>query len=184
MDSIVPALEALLTGVKCLDLAILNAGILGTIRDMSQTPLKDLRSIMDINVWANKLILDWMHGTGLRVEQIVLISSGAAVNGSRGWGGYALSKAALNMLTRLYAHELPDTHLCALAPGLIDTAMQDYLCDASQVNGSHFPSVQKLRDARGTPSMPSPEQAARRIAAAIPELKAYASGEFVDIRTL
>ena len=31
------------------------------------------------------------------------------------------------MLIALYADEFPNTHFTALAPGLIDTAMQDYL---------------------------------------------------------
>ncbi|MCP3870534.1 MAG: SDR family NAD(P)-dependent oxidoreductase [Gammaproteobacteria bacterium] len=45
------------------------------------------------------------------MEQIVMISSGAAVLGNQGWGGYAISKAALSMLARLYAHEFTQTHI-------------------------------------------------------------------------
>lgn len=33
------------------------------------------------------------------------------------------------MLINLYAKEYTDTHFCALAPGLIDTKMQDYIYD-------------------------------------------------------
>ncbi|MEA3291938.1 MAG: SDR family NAD(P)-dependent oxidoreductase [Pseudomonadota bacterium] len=184
LDSIAPALEILLQGVERLDLVILNAGILGVIQDMHQTSVSDLREIMEINLWANKVILDRLLGSGPAVDQIVLISSGAAVNGSKGWGGYSISKAALNMLTRLYAAEFPDTHLCALAPGLVDTPMQDYLCDPASVDAAEFPSVQKLRNARGTANMPTADQAAVNIAAVIPRLKAYPSGEFLDVRTM
>ena len=42
-----------------------------------------------------------------------------------GWNGYALSKAALNMMMKLYAAERPGTDFSALAPGLVDTAMQE-----------------------------------------------------------
>jgi len=185
-DAIVPALNQLLSksGDSALDLVILNAGVLGEIRDLATTPLADIRRVMDINVWANKAILDWLVNRGAPVTQIVLISSGAAVNGNKGWGAYSLSKATVNMLAMLYAHELPDSHLAALAPGLVDTAMQDYLCDPSKVDEAQYPTVAKLRHARNTQDMPEPKEAAHRIAAVIPKLKDYPSGSFVDIRTM
>ena len=88
----VPAgLDALLQPVDSLDLVVLNAGMLGRIRDLTATPLDDLKRIVDVNLWANKVVLDWLHDCGRPIAQIVLISSGAAVLGNRGWGGYALS---------------------------------------------------------------------------------------------
>jgi NAD(P)-dependent dehydrogenase (short-subunit alcohol dehydrogenase family) len=176
------ALDTLLAGVGRLDLVILNAGILGRIADLEQTPLSEIREVMEINVWSNKTILDWLKGSGIPVKQIVLISSGAAVNGNRGWGAYSLSKATLNMLGKLYAHEFPQTHIASLAPGLVDTAMQDHLCE--EVDAALFPSVNKLRKARGTASMPTPRQAGEQIADVIPGLLNYASGDFLDIRTM
>jgi len=44
-------------------------------------------------------------------------------------GGYALSKAALDVLAKLYAHEFTQTHITPLAPGIIDRAMMDHLCE-------------------------------------------------------
>lgn len=129
-----PALDALLGGLPRLDLVVLNAGVLGRIRHLTETPLEDLRAIFEVNVWANKTIMDWLHRWGRPVRQVVMISSGAAVLGNKGWGGYALSKAALNMLARLYAHELPDTHITALAPGIVDTAMMEHLCEIGRAH--------------------------------------------------
>ena len=139
---------------------------------------------MDINVWANKGILDRLHDPGPSPDQIILMSSGAAVNGHRGWGAYSLSKAALNMLAKLYAHEFPESHLTALAPGLVDTGMQDYLCDPQQVDAGRFPSIEKLRLARATGAMPDPAQAGRRIADLVLKLRSGPSGAFVDVRDL
>lgn len=184
LATIAPALDSLLGEVSRLNLVFLNAGVLGEIRDITETPLVDIQQVMDINVWANKIILDWLHERQLGVEQIVSISSGAAVKSHRGWGAYSLSKAALNMLNQLYAPEYPDTHLCALAPGLVDTAMQDHLCNPDEVDVKRFASVQKLRDARGTDRMPTPRAAARRLAQVIPKLMKYPSGSFVDVRTM
>jgi len=174
-------LETLLPANANLDLVILNAGILGEIKDMQQTSLDELREIFDINLWANKNICDFlMHRTSTR--QVVAISSGAAVNGNRGWGGYSLSKAALNMLVKLYAAENPETHYSAVAPGLIDTAMQDYLCVVP--DAKKYQALEKLRSARGTENMPTPEKAAEKLGPFFSRLpSAIESGSFTDIRT-
>lgn len=176
------ALEQLLAGVERLDLVILNAGILGEIKPMHDTSLEELGRSMDINVWANKIILDWLLDSGMAVDQIVGISSGAAVLGNKGWNGYAISKAALNMLLRLYSHEFPDTHLSAIAPGLIDTAMMDYLC--VEPDPGEYPALGRIRAARGTDTMPGPRAAAERVLEVVDRLKTFDSGSFVDIRQL
>lgn len=175
----VRALEALVAPGETLDLVYLNAGVLGDIANLRDTPIADIRATMDVNVWANKTLIDWLAARRPPPRQIVALSSGAAVSGNHGWGAYALSKATLNMLVRLYAHELPDTHLVALAPGLVDTAMQDAL---RQVDAAAFPSVERLQRARGTDAMPTPEVAAERIAACVPSLLDEPSGSFVDLR--
>ncbi len=160
----------------------LNAGVLGKVRDIKDCPLDELKQQMDVNLWANKLILDALREAALPVGQVLTLSSGAAVNGNRGWNGYSISKAALNMFTHLYAQEWPETHFTAFAPGLIDTPMQDYLCD--EVDASQYPSVQKLKTARGSEHMPQPIEAAKRIIAVLPKLKNLPSGSFADIRKL
>jgi NAD(P)-dependent dehydrogenase (short-subunit alcohol dehydrogenase family) len=182
LNALPEALERLLSDCLRLDLVVLNAGILGKIHEISETDVHDLEHMMRINVWSNKLILDWIIERQLPVDQIVAISSGAAVNMNYGWGGYSLSKAMLNNLVKLYAHEMPDTHLTALAPGLVDTTMQDYLC--GEVDTEEFPSVQKLKDARGTEDMPGPAAAAESILGSLDKLREGESGQFVDMRKL
>lgn len=181
-EAIPLALETLLNGVNRLDLVILNAGILGEMKDLHDTSLAEIEKIMEVNVWSNKLILDWLIETRVTVKQIVLISSGAAVSGNRGWSAYGISKAALNMLTALYAYEFPDTHLSALAPGIIDTAMQSYLC--SEVDSDKYPTAGYLKAARDGGQMPDPIAAARTIAEGIPQLLTLTTGSFADIRKL
>lgn len=181
-DQVPGALERLLEGVTQLDLVVLNAGMLGAIKPMGETSIDELRRIMEVNVWSNKVVLDWLSATGRAVEQVVMISSGAAVLGNKGWGGYALSKSALNMLARLYSHEMTHTHISALAPGLIDTSMMDYLC--VEPDPDEYPALQRIRDARGTEVMPKPREAADRISKVLPHLKEYPSGSFIDIRKI
>lgn len=173
------ALDAHVAADIALERVFLNAGVLGPIAALADTPLTTLREVMEINVWANKAVLDWLLERGTAPAQVVLMSSGASNSGNFGWGAYALSKATLNMLTRLYAHEFPASHLCALAPGLVETAMQD---EIAEQDAETFPSLARLQAARGTANMPTPAVAARRIVDALPRLRGFPSGSFVDMR--
>jgi len=181
LEEIPQRLSSLLGDEGNLDLAILNAGALGQIKPMRETAQAELEEVMVVNVWANKTLLDLLLNRGA-VGQVVAISSGAAVNCNPGWGAYSLSKAALNALVKLYAAEYPHTHFTALAPGLVDTSMQDYLCE--QVDEKQYPSVGKLRRARGSDAMPVPARAAERITQVIPRLYSWPSGEFLDLRSM
>lgn len=184
LDELEEALQQLLGDTGYLQLVILNAGVLGQVRLMQDSSLEDLKVMMDVNLWCNKIILDWLLKKGVRVEQVILVSSGAAVNGGKGWGGYSLSKAALNMLAELYAHEFVDSHLCALAPGLVDTAMQAYISGSGNVDTEKFPGFRRLQQARGTDAMPDPDAAAQNILNNLDRLAGFPSGSFIDIRTL
>lgn len=167
--------------LPAIELLVLNAGILGRFGDLQETSLDDLRHTLQVNLWGQKPIIDAALAHAPGPTQVVAISSGASVSGSRGWAGYALSKAALNMMMQLYAAEAPDTHFAALAPGTIDTAMQDTLCAHPETE--RFPTLEVLRRKRRTPDMPGPTEAAPALIDFIASLPdRCASGAFVDIR--
>ncbi|MCF8229765.1 MAG: SDR family NAD(P)-dependent oxidoreductase [Bacteroidales bacterium] len=166
---------------EVIDLVILNAGILNEIKDMSQTTVEELKKSMDVNVWGNKVALDAALNMA-EVKQVVAISTKAAVRGNRGWNAYAISKSAFKMMISLYAQEYPHTHFCSLAPGLIDTNMQDYLTNLP--DDERFPSIDRLKAAKGTDKMPSPEEAADMLSEAIEKVRNHESGSFVDVREM
>ncbi|MFW6257637.1 MAG: SDR family NAD(P)-dependent oxidoreductase [Prolixibacteraceae bacterium] len=176
-------LLSFLKGVNLLDLVILNAGILNEIKDLKETSLDEIKKVMDVNVWSNKILIESLFKTVKQIDQVVAISSGAAVSGSRGWNAYSLSKATLNMLINLYSKEYAETHFCALAPGLIDTKMQDYIYNLPEEK--EYPAVKKLKQAKKSGSMPTIEEAAEINAKAIEKLKARVdSGSFADVRSM
>jgi benzil reductase ((S)-benzoin forming) len=175
-------LEELLQGVEQIDLAVLNAGILGKIADLGETTLEEITHVMDVNVWANKVILDTFRHRSLKVNQVIAISSGAAVAGMRGWNAYSISKAALNMLIALYAAECPDTHFWALAPGIVDTAMQEQL--SALPRDARFTSLDYLRAAKGTTAMPPAHEVAPLLLTAFDQALKSPSGLFLDMRNL
>ncbi len=178
LENVKCCVRELLNGVKEIEIAILNAGILGDIKDMYETSLKELEEVMDVNVWANKLILDSFIDLKINVKQIVAISSGAAVNCNRGWSGYSISKAALNCLIKLYSREMEKTHLTALAPGLVLTPMLLYILE--NVDENKFPSVKRLK---ASPKR-TPEEAAKLLYETFPKLFEYESGSFLDVRKM
>ncbi len=178
----IPSLQKWLSPKLSFDVVILNAGKLGEINDMQDAALSDLKETMEINVWANKWILDILFSNERSVKQVIAISSGASLSGSRGWNGYSLSKAALNMLIKLYAGECPGTHFSSLAPGLIDTAMQDYLTGLPE--DQRYAPLEILKAAKGTDIMPDGERCARMLIAVFPKLLKIESGLYSDIRKL
>lgn len=175
-------LDAFLNKSGNLDLVILNAGMLNEIKDMKDTGLEEIEKVMNVNVWSNKIIIDTLFKHVKNIGQVVAISSGAAVSGSRGWNAYSLSKATLNMLIQLYANEQPDTHFCALAPGLIDTGMQEYV--AGLPEEMNYPTIARLKEVRASGKMPTIEEAAKTNARAIEKVREYESGSFLDVRKL
>ena len=60
LNSIEGKLNRLLDEVSQLDLVILNAGMLGNIKTIDNWSLNELTEIMNINVWSNKVLLDWI----------------------------------------------------------------------------------------------------------------------------
>ncbi len=182
LDKIEEKITPYLASTSHLDLVILNAGILPQIADMRNTSLKEIKKVMDVNVWANKVLLDAIIEKA-PPTQVVAISSGAAVSGARGWNAYSLSKATLNMLVNLYAKEEEHTHFIAMAPGIIDTSMQEYI--SGLPDDVSYPVVEKLKKARGTPQMPPAKDAAPLLAKAFERARReYPSGDFVDIRKM
>lgn len=175
-------LVSFLKDTLVLDLVILNAGVRSEIKDLKDTNLHEIKKVMDVNVWANKILLETLFREVGEIRQVVAVSSGAAASGARGWNAYALSKATLNMLISLYAKEFTNTHFSSLAPGLVDTGMQEYI--HSLEDEDKFPVVQKLKQAKGTEKMPKPDEAARVFAKAVVSARNYETGSFLDVRKM
>ena len=158
--------------IKSLDLAILNAGILGEIKDMKEWSVKELEDIFKINVWTNKVLIDYISSF---TKKIVVISSGAGVNGNKGWGGYSLSKCAVNMMVKIYSQEI-DSKIYALAPGVIETDMVKYVISSDK---SKYPSLKRVEE-----GMVKLEDGIERIVKTIEKLDEFESGSYIDVRTI
>lgn len=109
------------------DILINNASELGVMGPLESQPWDSLLRVFRVNAVApmhlTQLVLPAMKKRGAGV--IVNITSDAASNHYRGWGGYAASKAALEHLSRTLAVELEGSGVRVLVidPGDMNTEM-------------------------------------------------------------
>lgn len=111
------------------DLLVHNASELGPtpLRLLLDTECEDLSRVLEVNLLGPFRLTKAVAGSmALRGGGLVVhLSSDAAVNAYPTWGAYAVSKAALDHLTRLWAVELAELGVRVLSvdPGDMDTAM-------------------------------------------------------------
>jgi NAD(P)-dependent dehydrogenase (short-subunit alcohol dehydrogenase family) len=113
---------------KKLDAFLGNAGVLGVLTPMSHLQPKAFQELLDVNVTANWRLLRSLDPL-LKLSdagRVVLVSSGLARNPRAFWGGYAMSKAALESIALTYASECETTNVRVnlLNPGATRTAMR------------------------------------------------------------
>lgn len=111
-----------------LDILIGNAAMLGTLAPIGHVKPDEFQRVMDLNVTANyRLIrtLDPMLKAS-DAGRVVFVSSGVTKDFKAYWGEYAVSKAALEALAKVYANECANTNVKVniLDPGRVRTAMR------------------------------------------------------------
>ncbi len=173
-------------GLTALDHVFLNAGRFSQqIARLSDVPLADIQQLMDINVWANKTVLDVLLHGGVAIGNCIFSASIAGVRARAGNSGYALSKATLNMLAKLYALEHPQVFFAAIGLCSVDTPLSQQVL-ALPLEGD-FPAVAALRQRSDEAGyLASPQQRAHQLDALLQGRlqQLLASGDFVEIRSL
>ena len=112
-----------------IDVLVNNASALGPtpLPYLVDASSEALREVLEVNLLgAFRLAQAVLGGMLLRQHGLVVnITSDAAVEGYPGWGLYGASKAALDLLTRVWSAELQDSgvRVVAVDPGDMDTDM-------------------------------------------------------------
>lgn len=105
-----------------------NAGILGRKQPVGDLPPEDFDAALAINLTANFRLLHRLDPL-LRKSpagRALFVTSGVAWKRHAGWAPYAVSKAALEALVGVYAHEVEATTVRAnlISPGPIRTELR------------------------------------------------------------
>ena len=109
-----------------IDLLVNNASVLGPSPqpELAAYPLDALEAVYRVNVLAPLALFQDALRTLRPGATVLNITSDAAVEAYRGWGGYGSAKAALEQLSRVLAVEHPDLRILAVDPGDMNTRMQ------------------------------------------------------------
>ncbi len=111
-----------------LDALVGNAGVLGALTPITHLQPKVWDELLQVNLTANWRLIRSMDPLLLASEagRVVLISSGAARKHTPFWGGYAVTKAALESLALTYAAERETTKIRVniFNPGPVRTVMR------------------------------------------------------------
>lgn len=111
-----------------LDIFVGNAGQLGTLSPIGHIKPSEWQDVIDVNLTANWRLIRSLDPL-LRQSpagRAIFVTSGAARGPRAYWGGYAVSKAALEMLAGIYAQEIQQTGIRVnlIDPGRTRTRMR------------------------------------------------------------
>lgn len=119
---------ALLERFERLDVFVGNAGALGMMTPLSHYDAKVWHEVFDVNVHANWRLIRTLEPLLRRSEagRAIVVTSGAASNPRAFWGAYAITKAAVETMAKVWASELEKSNVRVniLNPGATRTGMR------------------------------------------------------------
>ena len=111
-----------------LDILIANAAVLGTLGPLGHLRPHVWDRVIEVNLTANWRLIRSLDALLRQSDagRAVFVTSGVARGAMAYWGAYAVSKAAVELLARLYAAEVANTKVRVnlLDPGVVRTAMR------------------------------------------------------------
>lgn len=114
-------------------------------------------------------------------RDLIMLSSGAATTAYAGWSSYNAGKAAVEHWVRTVGQEQPadGCRVIAVAPGVVDTAMQSEIRGTAEAD---FPAVTRFLDLKRAGALATPEAAATGIWSLL--TRDLPNGACVDLRKL
>ncbi|UJF32731.1 (S)-benzoin forming benzil reductase [Paenibacillus hexagrammi] len=167
---------------------ISNAGMLEPMTSVGSMDSADLQRSLQVNVTAPMMLTSsFIRLTEtLRIPRsVVHISSGAGKKPYPGWAAYCSAKAAIDMFTRCVAAEQEaaagpnPVRICSVAPGVVDTGMQEMIRAATK---EQFPQVDRFIQLKEQGQLQSAEDTAKQLLLLF-RSGAFEQGEIADLRT-
>jgi NAD(P)-dependent dehydrogenase (short-subunit alcohol dehydrogenase family) len=128
-----------------LDLVVNNASTLGAtpLPSLVAYPLGELTRALEVNVVAPLALVQEAMALLRRSKRsaVLNITSDASVEAYEGWGGYGLSKAALDHLSAVLAVEEPSLLVWAVDPGDMRTQMHQDAFPGQDISDRPLPAA-------------------------------------------
>ncbi|HZI41384.1 MAG TPA: SDR family oxidoreductase [Gemmatimonadaceae bacterium] len=137
------AMAVLARGHGGLDALVNNAGALGPspLPGLLDYPLDDLRAVLEANVVAPLGMIQAVRDVLKPDARIVSLTSDAAAQPYPGWGGYGASKAAIELLSAVFAVENPTLKVYWVDPGDLRTDMHQAAFPGEDISDRPLPEV-------------------------------------------
>jgi len=139
-----------------------NAGSIGPIKPLQEHSEEEIKENYFLNIIAPTILCKQFISTfsDSSSDCIVLnISSGAGKHPIHSWSTYCSSKSALDMLSMTADLEPSNVKFYSVAPGIVDTPMQDEIRDADE---NHFPEVDRFIGYKNNGELSSPQEVAKK----------------------
>ncbi|MFC4712298.1 SDR family NAD(P)-dependent oxidoreductase [Planococcus dechangensis] len=145
--------------VTCITL-VNNAGTIEPIGLAASAQPEQLAASISLNLVApmalSAAFLRETEATSAK-RRIVNISSGAGRKHVAGWSAYCTGKAGLDHYTACVDAEYPDLKAVSVAPGIIDTEMQQTIRNSGEAD---FPQLEHFKDYKRSGKLSSPDETA------------------------
>jgi len=143
-----------------------NAGVIGNIKRISDQKESDIQEVMTVNTIAPMILCqEFLRQTHLENKlTIINISSGAANRPIPSWAAYCSSKIAMDRFSEtIYLEEQEkgrNINVFSVAPGVIDTSMQEKIRASNKVD---FSSLDNFRSLHENGELTSPNDAVNKL---------------------
>ena len=144
-----------------------NAGIVGEIKHVGNLSNQKIVDCYTVNLIVPSMLSNEFVKTYQKTnaEKLVLnVSSGASQSAIDGWSVYCASKAGLDMFSKVLQEESninkTKIKVLSIAPGIIDTEMQQQIRSA---DASNFSNINRFVEYKKNSDLASAEETAKKI---------------------
>ncbi|PLW99969.1 MAG: short-chain dehydrogenase [Marinilabiliales bacterium] len=166
-----------------------NAGLLGDIQYFGKRKSHDIRNTLLVNFVSPAMLSNTFiqqFGDVKTTKVILNISSGASKNAIDGWVTYCSSKAGIEMMSKTIDVEQKQsdpskkTKILSVAPGIIETAMQEQIRMSDEED---FSRVTEFIQLKNNGLLDTPESVAKKLRYILLNAQQYNNVD-LDIRNL
>lgn len=149
-DEVLQLVETTLGSYGQIDILVNAAGVYGPIGPMVDIDVDEWVQAIQINLFGTFFCCHAVlpHMIGRRQGRIINFSGGGATSPLPRFTAYGVSKTAIVRLTETLAEEVKEfsIQVNAVAPGAVDTRLQDHVLAAGERAGDLLGRIRKLRE--------------------------------------
>lgn len=176
-DLIGSIFESISMDCECITL-INNAGTISPIGFAGSNNAQEISKSIALNLTAPMILTGEFISQSANlsiIKRVINISSGAGRKAYEGWSAYCAGKAGLDHFSLCVEKEYEDIKVMSIAPGIIDTGMQEKIRQSSE---SDFPMIENFKDYKKQGMLSTPQETAEKL------IRLLERKDFQDLETI